>query len=217
MVLRVEDKLTSSNCYIIEENKKALIIDPNNFMMIKSILEEKKLKPEIVMLTHEHCDHVKGLEELRRSYKVKVVSSEECSNGIQNDKQNMSRMMEVYLYFKSGEKTIRSYKPFICRKADETFKNETVIRFENHEFKMISMPGHTLGSTCIVMDDFNLFSGDYLLEEEKVITRLPSGSLTDYESKTKPWLKALPLGIKVFPGHGKEFILTKEVMRNHEL
>lgn len=215
-ILRLEDKLTTSNCYIIEENRKALIIDPNNFLMIKRVLEEKELEPQIVILTHEHCDHMQGLEELRKHYKVTVIASEECSYGIQNDKQNMSRMMEVYLYFKNKEKVINSYKPFVCRPADETFKTEKVIKFANHELKMFSLPGHTLGSTCIVMDDENLFSGDYLLEE-KVITRLPSGSSIDYESKAKPWLKSLPIGIKVFPGHGKEFILTEDVMRNHEL
>ncbi len=72
-------------------------------------------------LTHEHCDHIGGLNELRRTYPVTVAATEACSAGIGNQTRNMSRMMETFLYFKGGEKKLVHYPPFQCRKADLTF------------------------------------------------------------------------------------------------
>ena len=66
------DKLVESNCYIFSENGKAFIIDPNDFEEIDKILQEQNLTPEWVILTHEHCDHMAGVEGLREKYPLKV-------------------------------------------------------------------------------------------------------------------------------------------------
>ena len=97
-----------------------MIIDPNDFTAIRELLQKLGLMPGLVLLTHEHCDHIGGLNELRRTYPVTVAATEACSAGIGNQTKNMSRMMETFLYFKSGEKKFVHYPPFQCRKADLT-------------------------------------------------------------------------------------------------
>lgn len=211
------DELTSSNCYIIEKDNYAIIIDPNNGPKIKSFLELKNLTPEVILLTHEHCDHMQGLEYLREVYDVKLITNIECSYGIQNTRQNMSRIMETYLYFKNKQEKITPYKPFSCKESDITFKDSFDFEFHNLSLKIVSCPGHTSGSECITLNNEAFFSGDYLIKDEPVITRLPSGNLSDYNLKTKPYLKGLPIGLKIYPGHGCSFIFSKEVMEEHEL
>ena len=209
MMLHVyRDQLVESNCYIFSEDKKALIIDPNSFEEIDRILKEQDVTPEWVILTHEHCDHMAGLEDLRRKYPVKVLATKACSKGIQNTRENMSAMMEVYLHFRGIEKV--SYEAFSCKEADVTFDGEYSLDWQGHEFRLCAVQGHTKGSCCIWWNGTNLFSGDYLIPGEPIITRLPGGDEEGYEKVGKAWLKALPEGIRIYPGHGEDYILTSE-------
>ena len=61
-----------------------MIIDPNDFTAIRELLQKWGLMPGLVLLTHEHCDHIGGLNELRRTYPVTVAATEACSAGIGN-------------------------------------------------------------------------------------------------------------------------------------
>lgn len=213
----ITDPLTQSNCYILTENQQAVLIDPNTAGPIISYLDSHHLSLQFIILTHEHCDHMAGLNELRRHYACKVIASKPCSDGIQSTKMNMTRIMETYLYFKSDGKLQVTYPRFVCAPADITFHSLYGINWEGHIFFLIRIPGHTPGSTCIIMDDRLLFSGDYFIPGEEVITRLPGGDEEAYEKTGKDLLRKLPVPIQTYPGHGKPFILTNEVKRNYGL
>ena len=81
---------------------------------------------------------------------------------------------------------------------------------------MKRLPGHTPGSSLIFLDGA-LFSGDYLLPGERVVTRLPGGSQEQYETYTRPWLQTIADGTWIYPGHGREFQMCGEARRFHEL
>ena len=95
------DPLTESNCYILAEDKKCVVIDPGESEQLPGILGERGWEPELILLTHEHCDHMAGLDALRETYpQARFAASKVCNDGIQNTRLNMSRIMEVYLYFR---------------------------------------------------------------------------------------------------------------------
>lgn len=210
------EPVTESNCYVIREEDKCMIIDPNDFTAIRELLQKLGLMPGLVLLTHEHCDHIGGLNELRRTYPVTVAATEACSAGIGNQTRNMARMMETFLYFKSGEKKFVHYPPFQCRKADLTFTDQICCRFATRQLELIPLPGHTPGSMVIRYDGY-IFCGDYLLPGDRVVTRLPGGDGDAYEKYAKPWLKTIPDGTWIFPGHGEPFRMNREVREFHEL
>ena len=210
------EPVTESNCYVIREENSCMIIDPNDFQAIREMLQKCSMMPKLILLTHEHCDHIGGLNELRKAYPAIVAATEACSEGIGNKTRNMSRMMETFLYFKSGEKKFVHYPPFQCEKADLTFKESLRCRFTTKELQLIPLPGHTPGSMVIWYDGC-LFCGDYLLPGDKVVTRLPGGDGDAYEKYAKPWLKAIPDGTWIFPGHGEPFQMNREVREFHEL
>lgn len=203
----VEDQLTESNCYLLEEECKVIIIDPNNGEKILSILKEHQWELDYILLTHEHCDHIQGLNKVRENFDVKVIAQEKCSKNLGNPVKNMSGMMETYLYFKSGETKTFHYKPLTCKCADIVFEKSYTLMWRNHEFKMESVPGHTEGSSAIWMDDKRLFSGDYLILGEEDLTGFPGGSKEDYLNYTKKWIDQLPSGLEICPGHGERYRL----------
>ena len=212
------DPLTESNCYIIVSGRSALIIDPNQANLIASYMTAHGLTPSCILLTHEHCDHIAGLNDVRSRWHVPVIASKACSDGIQDTKTNMSRIMETYLYFKSGGKLHVSYQKFTCQAADIVFQGPAYdFAWNGHSFCLLAAPGHTPGSTCIIADGTALFSGDYFIPGERVITRLPGGDEDAYETLGKAVLRALPEPIRTYPGHKSPFILTQEVKKQYGL
>ena len=95
------DPLTESNCYLLGENGRAVVIDPNHPRGPLELLERLGWKPELILLTHEHCDHMAGLEALRRRWPgVPAAATAVCSANLQDKRLNMTQRMEVYLTFR---------------------------------------------------------------------------------------------------------------------
>ena len=61
------DPLTESNCYILAEDSKCVVIDPGESERLLRTLDEYGWEPELILLTHEHCDHMAGLDALRET------------------------------------------------------------------------------------------------------------------------------------------------------
>ena len=200
------EPLAESNCYLLAEDGGCVVIDPNHPQGPLRVLEERGWSPELILLTHEHCDHTAGMEALRERYPaVRVLASAACSSGLASTRLNMSRMMEVYLTF-HGKPGV-TYPPFVCRPADLTYDQTYETNWRGHVLQCVSLPGHTPGSAGILWDETYFFFGDYLLPDRAVILRLPGGSEADYQAKTRPFLENLPSGLHICPGHGAPYRL----------
>ena len=92
--------------------------------------------------------------------------------------------------------------------ADEFFKDEQVIMFNDEEIKVIFTPGHTPGSVCFLLGK-HLFSGDTLFKQGMGRTDLPGGDAKELEKSLRRVL-ALPPETKVYPGHGGETSIKEE-------
>lgn len=203
---RWTEPLAESNCWLLGEDGHAVVIDPNDPKGPLEYLEGRGWEPELILLTHEHCDHMAGLETLRKRFPgARVVASQACSAGLGNTRLNMTAMMEVYLTFR-GKPGV-SYAPFTCGPADVTYDAVLELDWRGHGLRCVPLPGHTPGSAGIFFDEEIFFSGDYLIPEEEVILRLPGGDRDIYVTQTKPFLEALPAGLRVYPGHREAFVL----------
>ncbi len=213
---RIVDPVTDSNCYLLVREGRLAVIDPNNFELLEEALQKRNMTPDVVLLTHEHCDHIGGLNALRERYRTVVIGSSACARGMQSAKENMSRLMETFLYYKSGEKTFVHYRPFTCDPPDLQFGDSMAVPFADGLLEFVSLPGHTHGSSVIRFGDL-LFVGDYLLPGDRVLTRLPGGSEEEYERYAKPWLRTIPDGMWILPGHGEPYRMDEEVRIRHDL
>lgn len=198
------DPLTESNCYILVENDRCLVIDPGEHERLLSILKDFGWEPELILLTHEHCDHMAGLDALRDQYpQACFAATAVCNAGIQSLRLNLSRIMEVYMYFRENPGI--HYEPFVCRPADEIVAGDAQLEWRGHLLRLVPLPGHTPGSGGIFLDEEVFFSGDYLIQNEEPLLRFPGGDAESYEKITKPFLRSLPAGIRICPGHGEPY------------
>lgn len=202
-----------SNMYVILENREALIIDPVLTTEVKDFWANRDMKRVFIVLTHEHFDHINGLNWLKKQFHCEVIANSVCAANIQSASKNLSDKSDVILLFndKMRERSVKVF-PF-CSSADIQFQDVKKMKWQNHDILLISTPGHTNGSVCMILDDAYLFTGDTLLEIP-TITRLPGGSKSKFEQITIPVLRDLiPKIIKVYPGHGNKGNLHEMLAR----
>jgi len=159
-----------------------------------------------IIITHEHGDHISGLNALREHYRFETIASFPCSQRIQNIRSNLSRIFGVYLIFITGER-VRDYPRFVCEAADVTFDDRLLFAWREHSMEMVLTPGHSPGSSAIRMDGKILFSGDSLFADREVVVRFDGGSEEEYMNIAKPYYESLPMDTLVYPGHGECFEL----------
>lgn len=181
-----------TNCYIIldEETKEAMVIDPaGEVEKIEDMLNILKAELKYIYITHCHCDHISGVNELKQRCGGKVLIHRTESENLNNPEVNLLGYIQM---------------PKIELEADSRIDDEDLIHIGNIEFRVIHTPGHTNGSTSLYCEKEKLvFSGDTLFKGTWGRTDLPTSSLMDIMNSITNKLMKLPDDTIIYPGHGK--------------
>ncbi len=175
-----------TNCYLIEDeaSKESLIIDPGDYpeIIIKAI-EENKLKPAAIVITHGHWDHVGANQKLKETYRVPIM------------------MNQADLF---GLKITDSPAP------DQDLKENDEIKIGSLSFKVLQTPGHSPGGISLYSaKEKVIFTGDTLFKETFGRVDLP-GSSPEAIVLSLQKLLALPHETVVYPGHGRPTTIGAE-------
>ena len=197
-----------SRMYLLIEGDQALVVDPCVVERALAVLDDRKVKQLTILLTHEHYDHISGVNWLKQRYPCRVICSAACAVCLMDDRKNMSRYYDTLMMGRHRQKYSQKTQPYTCE-ATDTFEEHETLTWQGHVLEMRETPGHSPGSICIVMDGKFLFTGDTLLKEDRIITKLPGGNRRKYEEVTKPWLESLSGELYVCPGHGEGGLLKE--------
>jgi glyoxylase-like metal-dependent hydrolase (beta-lactamase superfamily II) len=205
LIERVLNKPINSNSFVIYShlNSSCIIIDPGSkdCEHLISFVKSKRLKPDYIFLTHEHFDHIWGVNILKDTFNVKILCSDICSNRIVNKKKNLS-----LFYDQIGFET---YPADISVKEVYYFFKWNGIKVE-----VIKTPGHSDASICFIIEN-NLFSGDTIIKNKKTVIKLPTGNklklIESLSTIQKRFCIKKPI---IYPGHGDPFQF--EEIRNQE-
>lgn len=195
-----------SNMYVVPEGHRALVIDPNTDAAALARLRAAQPEKVTVLLTHEHFDHISGVNLLRQNFAVEVICTRACADMLGDPDKNFAKFWRTMIMDRPPEVQLEGRKvedlDYICG-ADTTYEAETEMTWGGHTIKMTPAPGHSKGGSLLLLDGHILFSGDNLVEGAGVICRFPGGSKKEYAAVTRPLLEALPDDVFVFPGHGE--------------
>ena len=211
MITHITSEKTETNCYFIQNEGNTVIIDPICGDAVIDYISSKALKPDYIFLTHEHFDHIEGLEKVRDYFGIPVVACEICSERVQNVKTNLSNIADILAYYKTGKASKVKTERYTCKAADITFDEEFEMEWKGISFAFKRIPGHSPGSVMITLggcseDSPAVFTGDYMIKGEKELLRLKDGSIEDFEKSTFPLLNNIPIGTHIFPGHGPDYV-----------
>lgn len=182
------------NCYLLvdEDTKECGIIDPGGqAKRIERAIKTLNAKPKYIILTHGHMDHVDGVVELAKEFKIPFY---------------VSRVDEEYM---EKDNTVFGTLP----KASGYLKEGDTVKLGNKTIEVIETPGHTKGGLCFLVED-KVFTGDTLFQGAVGRSDFDGGDSHELIKSIKE--KLLPLGdnVEVYPGHGPMSTIGYEKMRN---
>ncbi|MDO9543121.1 MAG: MBL fold metallo-hydrolase [Kiritimatiellia bacterium] len=200
-ITKIEVGAFGTNCYIVRtEALDALIIDPGaDAKAISKIVSHCRLTVRAYLITHGHMDHISALAPLWEQMRAPIAMHGLDVSWAFGPANQMPpyfsaprRPENIERILKGGEKW-----------AEEGFCCE-----------VIATPGHSPGGVCFYFPDDNiLFSGDTLFQDSVGRTDLP-GSDADQLAQSLQIIAALPPQTKVYPGHGPETTIAREIGSN---
>lgn len=190
-----------SNCFLVtdDEESAALIIDPS--IPIRQLSRERgKLLPPIVgiLLTHAHFDHMLAVNEWREKTGAPLLIHAADAPALSDSEKNVYRL---FMGTDGGTDP-----------AERLLAEGDVIVCGKEELRVLSTPGHTPGSICLLADG-TLITGDTLFAHSIGRTDLPGGD-GHVMQKTLRRLKSMAGDLTVYPGHGPCTTLSHEKQYN---
>jgi hydroxyacylglutathione hydrolase len=194
-----------TNCYVLRNSETAtdcLIVDPGlQAGELIDFLQEHRLNPLAVVLTHGHIDHMAGVAELRQDYPdVKVYIHKLDAGMLTEPQHNLSALAGVM---------------FKTKPADIVIEDKNAIDEANVRLEVLHTPGHTPGGICLYSEDQGIvFTNDTLFADSIGRTDFPRGSMAQLLGSIRDRLFTLPGETKVYPGHGPATTIAHEKTHN---
>ena len=183
----------ASHSYLIQGGAKNVLIDPGlpaGMEYLRSCLGGLGLGPEdvdLVVLTHEHMDHVGCVPLFSPTALVAAHALAANKIVLQDDFVMMNRAFNLETH------------PF---RVDVCFEGECTLELGNYRLRVLHTPGHSSGSICLYEPDHRLlFTGDTVMAGGVMGGIFGSGNISDYIATLK---RLGTLRVDAFyPGHGR--------------
>jgi hydroxyacylglutathione hydrolase len=215
----------AANCYLLasEPGSGCVIIDPGMDAAagVDAVVTEQRLRPEAVLLTHGHYDHVASAARVAARYDAGCWIHPDDRAWLSDPMAGLTP----------------EFAPLLANDPDATDRREPErmlsvdltgptgrLRAAGLDFELIPAHGHTPGSTLfrtryrdLAGEHDLLFTGDVLFEGTIGRTDLPGGDQRAMERTLASTVLSLPDEVVVLPGHGGQSTIGRERAGNRFL
>ena len=193
-----------TNCYVLRapSGDACWIIDAGfgPDVMIDHV-REQGLRPEMLVLTHAHADHIAGLDAIREAFPgLPVALHADELHWLDDADLNLSNNFGVPLTFAPAERRLND---------DDT------IELDGEAWTVMHTPGHSPGSVSLYNADAALcFAGDTLFHGSIGRFDFPTSDGARLVRSIRERLYTLPEPTVILPGHGPETDIGRERRTN---
>ncbi len=178
-----------TNCYLVESNGEAALIDPGD-LPAELVEALGKVKLKYILLTHGHFDHADAAPEIRSRFGGKLLYHE----------------AEREVFFAFGKAPLQ---------ADGYLEDGQRLVLGQEELTVAHYPGHSPGSVVFLWERGKVvFCGDLVFAGSVGRWDLPGGSFTELQESIRRFFSSLSGEWRIYPGHGEPTSLQVERERN---
>jgi glyoxylase-like metal-dependent hydrolase (beta-lactamase superfamily II) len=194
------------NTYILADDSGDCAIidcgcyDIQEFKRLEDFIKDKNINPVLLLNTHCHLDHVFGNKFVLERYGLRTFFSE-------LDEMNRKNASQHAMLFGLTMDNPPEPAGFIS--------DNHIVAFGGTELVALFVPGHTSGSLAFYSEKNNcVFTGDALFAGSIGRTDLDGGDYETLIESIKCRLFVLPPSTVVYPGHGNETTIEREIKSN---
>jgi hydroxyacylglutathione hydrolase len=208
--------MLACNCYVLapRAGADAIVVDPGQRAMgqLRRILDENRLTPAAVMLTHGHIDHIWSAQKVADTYGCPAYIHPEDRFMLTDPLKGFGRGLIGGFATSAFGALFREPRQVVelDRDGDKIDIGDTVVTIDH-------TPGHTRGSVVFRVggDGSEIaFTGDTLFRQSVGRTDLPGGSGRDLLGSIVTKLMVLDDDTVVLPGHGAKSTIGFERRAN---
>lgn len=204
MDMHVEPLVVSpyeENTYIVwdAETMRGFVLDPGDEgPRIISRIEKLGVKPEAILLTHGHSDHIGAVGDIKAKFDVPIYIGAGEEPMLTDPNKNLSAAFGLNV---------------TSPPADHLLIDGDTITIAGFDFTILSTPGHSPASICYLHEQI-CFDGDVVFMGSIGRTDLPGCNHELFMKSISE--KILPLSDEVFlyPGHGPATTVGRERVAN---
>lgn len=193
-----------TNCYVIANKEQdCLIIDPGDEgQKLINRIRQSKLKPQAILLTHAHFDHIGAVDDVREAFGIPVYMHKKEQHWLGNPDLN-------------GSGKYAQLPNYEIAPADYFLTPAKEVVIGRFTFEVVHTPGHSPGSISFLFhEDRVAFVGDTLFRRSIGRTDLVDGNETLLLKSIHDHLLTLDEDTIVYPGHEEPTTVGEEINSN---
>jgi glyoxylase-like metal-dependent hydrolase (beta-lactamase superfamily II) len=192
-VVTVPGSSTPDHCWIVDCG-----FEPETLL---DFVQQQRLKPQAILLTHAHLDHIGGLDAALNRFGRTPVFIHEAEAGFCSDPMlNLSAMIGMDL---------RVTEP------DNRLRDGDTLNLSGTTWRVLHTPGHSPGGVCFIHDDSRqALVGDTLFAGSIGRIDFPTSDPEAMRRTIHDTLMKLPDDMAVHPGHGPSTTIGAERASN---
>ena len=137
-----------SNMYVVTQGRDAIVLDP---WPDEATMQRLQGYHALIVLTHEHIDHISGLGRMQRALSARTLWQENCTPWLRNPGNttpvllaalSVSRGAEARDFLRGLHLKTETYAP------DMTFGDHIALDWGALHLEGYATPGHSRGSAC---------------------------------------------------------------------
>lgn len=196
----------SENTYLLsDEVKNCWIVDPGmanvrEVAQLVGAIESQGLKPQGIINTHAHIDHILGVAALTEKYNIPFA---------------LHPLESPVLTGVGASALMFGLPAFTPPIVTQHLSEEMPLRLGEDTLKVLLAPGHSPGSVCFYNEAGGwIIGGDVLFNGSVGRTDLPGGDTETLMNSIRTQLYTLPDHVVVHPGHGPTTTIGAEKKSN---
>ncbi len=191
----------AENCYLIGRAPRVAIVDPGaESDRIAAVIDGNGWKPEAILLTHGHIDHVAHCSQLVERYHLPV---------------HIHRADLFLLQAPQFPEFAKMLDARPCPEPAGFLEEEVPVEVAGLRLRVLHTPGHTPGGVCLFDEGSEeALVGDTIFYRGIGRTDLPGGDFATLARSVRDRLFAVAGDRRLWPGHGPETRLEEERQEN---